>query len=44
MKTCECKFYMKLGYCSPILALKKLWENDDFVNRPKKGRRKIAAK
>ncbi|RMZ97729.1 hypothetical protein BpHYR1_032387 [Brachionus plicatilis] len=26
--------YLKLGYCSHILALEKLWKNNDFVNRP----------
>ena len=43
-KTCECEFYVKLGYCSHIFTLEKLWENDDSVNRPKKGRIKIADK
>ncbi|RNA34978.1 hypothetical protein BpHYR1_032806, partial [Brachionus plicatilis] len=33
MKTCECRFYVKLGYCSHILALEKFWENDDFAQK-----------
>lgn len=39
--TCDCKYYLKYAYCSHQLALNKLMEADEFVNKPKKGRPKL---
>ncbi|RNA16598.1 hypothetical protein BpHYR1_011524, partial [Brachionus plicatilis] len=41
-RTCGCKYLIKLGYYSHQLTLKKLLENDEFVNEQKKSRPKLA--
>lgn len=44
-KNCSCKFFIKLGYCCHLLALKELFKTkDQFVNKPKRGRTKNADK
>ncbi|RNA35542.1 hypothetical protein BpHYR1_031608 [Brachionus plicatilis] len=40
--TCNCKYFVKLAYCSHLLALKILLSNDKFVKKPKRGRTKLA--
>ena len=41
---CNCKYFVKLGYCAHLLALKALLKNDQFVNKAKKGRPKNSEK
>ena len=42
--SCDCKYFVKFAYCIHILALKKLLEKKEFVNKPKKGRPKATGK
>ena len=41
---CECKYYCKFGYCSHLLALIDLFNNEEFVKKAKKGRPKNSEK
>ncbi|CAF0708035.1 unnamed protein product [Brachionus calyciflorus] len=41
---CDCKYYLKWGYCSHQLALRNLFNEKEFVNKSKKGRPKNSEK
>ncbi|RNA37007.1 hypothetical protein BpHYR1_021889 [Brachionus plicatilis] len=40
--TCICKYFVKYAYCSHLMALKELLDNDEFANKPKRERNKLA--